>query len=138
MTELTQHRWVQNWHLNASNTLFGGHLLSWVDEDTMMLASLASDKKARYTTAGMERVSFLAPVYLGERVSLKHRIVYVGNTSLWMYSEATVDDQKVFSCFTALVSLATSGKPKPVELLVEVVKDEHWNYVELLRDWQGR
>jgi acyl-CoA hydrolase len=142
--ELVQHRWVQQFHLNAAGYMFGGFLLSWVDEDAMMLAYNVSDGQANYVTAGMERVQFLAPISQGARLKFKYRIVYVGKTSLWIHCEIfNEEDDKVFVAFIALTSIDRSGRPKYVSLVApdlhdKVRKDEYWHYVELLREWQGK
>jgi acyl-CoA hydrolase len=81
-----QERWVQGWHMNSKNILFGGQLLSWVDEDTTMLAyncvRTEDGGKFDLVTAGMNHVQFLKEVPLGDRLIFSYKLVHVGRKSL--------------------------------------------------------
>lgn len=144
MPELTQYKWVQNKHLNIFNDLFGGYLLSWVDEDTMMLASNNAIPQAMFVTRGMERVSFIRPARQGDRLCFSHKIVHIGKTSLWVWSEVyNQDGDKIFHSYTCLVSVDMYGNPALIDDFInanirdEVPQDEHWNTVEFLKGLQG-
>lgn len=142
---LVQHRWVQGWHINASGHLFGGHLVSWVDEDAMMLASMISSAKAIFTTAGFERVSFEMPVYQGDRLRFQHDVIYAGRTSLWTKTEVLShdEDKRVFFCFACICCVDSLGKPVRIDSCVDsqildaIPRGEYWNYVEVLRELRG-
>ncbi len=139
--KLEQFRWVQGWHLNAMASLFGGHLLGWIDEDTTMLANLCSSKEclAIYVTRSMEKVNFLKPVGQGAKLCFSHKIVHIGKTSMWVYSEVYDYGELVFTAYTCVVSVNMWGKPKLIDdYLLDNVReaipqDEHWHYIESLK-----
>jgi len=138
---LTQYRWVQGWHINAHYVLFGGKMLSWVDEDTMMLVSLNSKVGSVYVTKGFERVNFVKPVRQGDKLCFNHKIVYLGVTSLWTWSDVVKEDgDTVFNCYTSLVAVDIKGFPKYIDLSINpevrkgVKKDNHWETIELLKE----
>ena len=66
-------------HLNDYGRLFGGQLLSWIDE----LAGIVGRRYclSNVTTAGISNVSFISPAFLNETVILEGYITYTGNTS---------------------------------------------------------
>lgn len=140
--EMTQYRWVQGWHMNCTGTLFGGTLLSWIDEDTMMLVTNMAKPNANFTTAGMERICFLKPVFAGQRLQLDYKACYIGKSSIWVYAEVfDVDDnEKVFSGYVCIVCVDAAGHPKHVneaideETIEAIPKNECWNFVEMLRE----
>jgi acyl-CoA hydrolase len=82
MTDMEQFRWVQGWHMNSTNILFGGQMLSWADEDTAMLAHEACVPGCRLTTGGFDRVSFITPCHHGDRLRFCYTIVHLGNKSM--------------------------------------------------------
>lgn len=141
MKTLTQHRWVQGWDVNARGWLFGGRLLAWVDEDVMMVATINAMPRSRFLTRGMAAVNFLNQSCQGELLKFEHRVVYVGKTSIWIYSEVFSDEipDKIFTSYTALVAVDMNSKSRlikdciDVKLLKSVPHDEHWNYVEVLK-----
>ena len=74
---------------NAAGMLFGGELLSWMDE----LAGIAAKRFSAgdVVTVSVEQVSFLKPIFLGAFVDLEARIEQVGNTSMQIGLEAWMD-----------------------------------------------
>jgi len=128
-----QFRWVQGWHINGFGALFGGQILSWVDEDTNMLAYESSHQGTHYTTGGYDRVSFLRPCYSGERLKFVYDIVHYGNRSVTIRSIITNSKgDKVFTCLTTMVRTVGDG------LLSDVAEKVNknawpWNLVEQLR-----
>lgn len=65
---------------NPQGTLFGGQLVAWMDK----AAGIASMRQARQTvvTAAIENISFKVPIFVGDLVELKARVVSVGRTSM--------------------------------------------------------
>ena len=140
MSELIQFRWVQGFHLNARNILFGGQILAWVDEDCTMCAANCCANEATLTTAGMDRINFYRPVKQGERLRFCYDICHVGNTSMTIQANVYNSvGELVFDGFSTLVCINKEGKPtdiKPclkIKALAAVEEHEGWEFVEYLR-----
>ena len=74
---------------NAAGMLFGGELLSWMDE----LAGIAAKRFSAgdVVTVSVEQVSFLKPIPLGAFIDLEAKVEQVGNTSMQIGLEAWMD-----------------------------------------------
>lgn len=67
-------------HSNFSGKIHGGFILSLMDKAAFASASKFSGQYC--VTASVNRVDFLNPIEVGELVTLKARINYVGNSSM--------------------------------------------------------
>ena len=67
-------------HSNFSGKIHGGFILSLMDKAAFASASKFSGQYC--VTASVNRVDFLNPIEVGELVTLKSRINYVGNSSM--------------------------------------------------------
>lgn len=67
-------------HSNFSGKIHGGYILSLVDQ----IAFACSSKHSGYycVTASVDTVDFLAPIEVGEMVTLKASVNYAGTTSM--------------------------------------------------------
>src|SRR5260370_17411667 len=65
---------------NALGTIFGGIILSYIDQAGAVEAHKHSTKKM--LTVAMHEVKFIAPVFVGDLVSFYTEAVRLGNTSL--------------------------------------------------------
>src|SRR5580698_6678690 len=65
---------------NIRGNVFGGSIMKYMDE----IAAVAAFRHARknVVTASIDRMDFLAPVYLGNLLILKAAVNYVGTTSM--------------------------------------------------------
>lgn len=66
---------------NAFNTIHGGVLLRLADE-CGAISALRHAGKGLITTAAIDAMTFLAPVYVGERVEIVAEVTYVGRSSI--------------------------------------------------------
>ena len=66
---------------NAYGTLHGGVLLRLADECGAVCA-LRHAGRGQITTAAIDSMMFLGPVYVGERVEFFAEVTYVGRTSI--------------------------------------------------------
>jgi acyl-CoA thioesterase YciA len=117
---------------NAFGTLHGGVLLRMADECGAICA-LRHAGKGQITTAAIDSFTFLAPVYVGERVEFFAEVTYVGRTSI----ETRIDiyaepfdrpaPRKVAVGYGLYVALDESGRrPRPVPpLLIETEADRN-------------
>src|SRR5262245_26862418 len=68
-------------HANPNGTLHGGVILKLADE-CGAIAALRHAGKGQITTAAIDAMTFLEPVFVGERVELWAEVTYVGRTSI--------------------------------------------------------
>lgn len=68
-------------HANAFGTIHGGVLLRLADE-CGAVSALRHAGKGQITTAAIDSMMFLGPVYVGERVEIVAEVTYVGRTSI--------------------------------------------------------
>lgn len=67
--------------LNANNTLFGGRLLEWVDEEAAIYAAIEARHK-RVVTKSISAINFIAPARQGDVVEIGVALKRVGKTSI--------------------------------------------------------
>ena len=67
-------------HLNGANRLFGGLLFSWMDETAGVTARRHAG--THVTTAAVEQMRYLAPVFRNQIIMVEARVTYTGRTSL--------------------------------------------------------
>ncbi len=116
-------------NLNPNNTLFGGALMSWIDEIAFMCARRFSEN-SRCVTVNIDNISFRMPIRSGEHVILTASVVSVGKTSM----EIEVDVSKELHssgeiihtnrAFLTFVSLDEKSKPMGVPKLKLETEDE--------------
>jgi uncharacterized protein (TIGR00369 family) len=84
-------------HSNPNNTIHGGVILKLVDE-CGAIAALRHAGKGMITTAAIDAMTFLGPVYVGERVEISAEVTYVGRSSIEtrieVYAEPIHNDVK--------------------------------------------
>ena len=104
---------------NPSGTIFGGIILSYIDQAGAVEFRKHSDRKL--VTVAMHEVKFLAPVLVGDLVSFYTETVKIGNTSLTV--RVTVDAKRgptpheivrVTQAEVVYVAVDVQGKPVPV------------------------
>ena len=72
---------TEPWQANPNNTIHGGVILKLVDE-CGAIAALRHAGKGQITTAAIDSMTFLGPVYVGERVEISAEVTYVGRSSI--------------------------------------------------------
>lgn len=75
---------------NPMGTIFGGLILSYIDQAGVVEAHRHTNKKL--VTVAMHEVKFLAPVFVGDLVSFYGEKLRIGNTSITV--RVTVDAQR--------------------------------------------
>lgn len=107
-------------HSNFSGKIHGGYLLKLMDQIAFACASKYSG--CYCVTASVDTVDFLNPVDVGELVTLKASVNYVGNTSMIVGIRVTSEDIR-----TGIVKHCNSS------YFTMVAKDEHGNNVKVPR-----
>lgn len=101
--------------LNPENTLFGGRLLEWIDEECAIFAACQlGTLKLRTKIIG--EVDFKAPAHQGDVVEIGVDVATFGNTSITLKAEVRNKNTKqtiVSIDKIVMVSVDENGKPKP-------------------------
>jgi len=106
-------RFIRPYDLNTSNRLFGGQLLSWIDEEAAIYASCQM-KRDRVVTKFMSEIDFKVSAQLGDILEFGLEVVDAGRTSLSMRCE--VRQKKTHAVIIMVerivfVSIDAEGKP---------------------------
>lgn len=106
---------------NARGTIFGGVILSYIDQAAAVAAYKQSNKN--FVTKAMNAVEFVAPVHLGDVVSFYANIVRFGTTSLTVkvdveaervHPEGQKQLVKVTEAEVVCVAVNSQGRPIPI------------------------
>ncbi len=103
---------------NGHGNVHGGVILRMIDES----AAIVAIKHARRSvvTARIDEMNFLAPAYIGEVVTIKARMAYVGRTSMEVEVEVLAESprrgetRQVGTCNIVYVALDDNRNPVPV------------------------
>jgi len=114
--------------VNNHNTLFGGKLMSYIDD----IASIAATKHCRHTvvTASTDSVDFLSPIRPEDSVSLEAYVTWTGRTSMEVFVKVikegllTGERKIAATSFLTFVALDESGKPVEVPDVVPETEEE--------------
>jgi len=104
---------------NADGTIFGGVLLSYIDQAGAVEARKHGPH--RFVTVALDKVEFKQPVYVGDVLSFNTRVVKKGRTSLTIHvdvqAERFKDPNEVVPVTEAtLVYVAIDENRQPVPL----------------------
>jgi acyl-CoA hydrolase len=117
---------------NIRGNVFGGSIMRYMDE----IAAVAAFKHARrnVVTASIERMDFIAPVYVGNLLVMKASVNYVGRTSMEVGVRLETEDlltgesRHVGSCLLTYVALDDEGRPTKVDPVIPVTAEEKRRY----------
>lgn len=116
---------------NPQGNTYGGSIMKYLDE----IAAVVARRHARtnVVTASIERMDFLAPVYIGDLLIFKCALIYTGRTSMIVGTRIEAEDLstgkvvKTGSCYLTFVALDRNGDPVPVDKVVPSNDEErHW------------
>lgn len=101
--------------LNANDTLFGGRLLEWVDEEAAIYAALEA-RHRKVVTKSISAINFIAPARQGDVVEIGVALKKVGKTSITL--EVKVRDlttQKAIVDIEEMVFVCVDEEGRPVK-----------------------
>ena len=125
-------------NMNGANRLFGGHLMTWMDEVAAVSARRYSEGPV--TTACIENIRFLRPAHLNETIVITGRVIWTGRTSMEVLVTAETEDyhaQRTLIADAHFVLVALDEKeerPRAVAPLLPANKEER----ALFEDAQNR
>lgn len=101
--------------LNAHGTLFGGTVLSWIDEEAAIFV-LCQLGKGNIVTKYMSEINFVNSAKLGEVIEIGMETVKFGKTSITVKCEVRTKFEKntiITIDEIVFVHLDELGRPKP-------------------------
>jgi acyl-CoA hydrolase len=118
--------------INGSGRLFGGTLVSWIDEVAVAVAIRHCGTQV--TTASIDNLQFKEAAYLGDLLVIVGRITYVGRTSMEVRVDSYIEKSDgtrhpINRAFLTLVSIGTDDTPIPVEsklILSNSAEETEW------------
>lgn len=128
-------------NMNGANRLFGGHLITWMDE----VAAVSARRYAEgpVTTACIENMRFLRPAHLNETLVVTGRVIFTGRTSMEVLVTAETeayDGTRVLiaDAHFILVALDEAEHPRTVAPLIPVTDEEKalWEEAQQRREKQ--
>ena len=120
-------------NMNGANRLFGGHLITWMDE----VAAVSARRYAEgpVTTACIENLRFLRPAHLNETLVVTGRVIFTGHTSMEVLVTAETEGydgarELIADAHVILVALDEEEHPRAVAPLIPVTDEEKALYEE--------
>ncbi|MDQ1909038.1 acyl-CoA thioesterase [Paenibacillus sp. GD4] len=114
--------------VNNHNTLFGGKLMSLIDD----IASISASKLCRGTavTASTDSVDFLKPIRPTDSVSLESFVTWTGRTSMEVFVKVMTENlytgkrDIAATSFLTFVGLDDNNQPIPVPRIIPETEEE--------------
>lgn len=119
-------------HASHYGNVHGGVIMHLVDEVAYVAASRHARKNV--VTASIDSLSFENPVHIGDVVTLKAELTFVGKTSMEIEVHVTTEKVKtgevlpVATAYLTMVALDEEGKPTPVPQLILETEEEKKKY----------
>jgi len=106
-------RWIRPNDLNATNRLFGGKLLSWIDEEAAIYAACQL-KHPTVVTKFISEIDFQSPAEAGDVIEFGLEVVDYGQTSITLRCHVRKKDcHKTVITIDRLVFVAVNDKGTP-------------------------
>ncbi|MCL1074127.1 acyl-CoA thioesterase [Shewanella dokdonensis] len=79
-------RLIKHEHLNPAGSLFGGQLLSWIDEEAAIFAGCQM-KSRNHVTKLISEINFMTAAKLGDVIEFGLELISMGHTSITVRCE---------------------------------------------------
>jgi acyl-CoA hydrolase len=120
--------WMGIGDANTAGNVHGGKIMHLCDE----VAGIAAIRHCgmRVVTAGMDRMTFLEPVYVGQLVTFRAMVNAAWRTSVEVGVRVDAEDirsgvvRHVSTAYVTMVALGDDGRPCPVPALEPETEDE--------------
>ncbi len=113
--ELRTLKWVKPEDLNANQTLFGGRLLHWIDEEAALYAIIQLSSRS-LVTKYMSEINFISAPRQGDIVEIVLTVSKFGVTSVTLACEVKnkITNQMILTIEKIVfVNLDRDGRPLP-------------------------
>ncbi len=128
---------------NVNGNIHGGNIMKLADEAAGVVAIRHSGRNC--VTATVDRFDFHAPVYVGNLVTVKASLNYVGRTSMEIGVRVEAEDlltgkrTHTNSCYITMVAIDADGKPVEVpRLILETDEDRRRHEKATIRVMERR
>lgn len=108
---------------NFEGNIHGGEIMKLMD--SAAYATARKHAHCNIVTARVDELQFHLPIFVGELVTCKAELVFVGNTSMEVAVTVEVEDldeenctHKALSAYFTMVALDKKGKPNPLPKLI--------------------
>lgn len=111
--------------LNANNTLFGGQLLRWIDEEAGIYAMTKLETQ-KVVTKFMSEINFVSSAKQGDVVEIGIEFLKVGRTSItFSCAVRSVFSKNVIITIDEIVFVKVDefGRPSPHRITLEDIKN---------------
>lgn len=118
---------------NISGNVHGGNIMKLADEAAGVVAIRHSGRNV--VTATVDRFNFHAPVFVGNLVTVKASMNYVGRTSMEIGVRVEAEDlltgkkTHTNSCYITMVAIDANGRPVEVPRLVLETDEDRRRYL---------
>lgn len=107
--------------INGFGRLFGGKLLSWIDE--VAGATARRHCSCNATTAAIDNLAFKSGAYLNDIIVLIGKVTHVGRTSMEVRVDTYIEDadgtrRPINRAYFVMVAMGEDGNPTPVPPLI--------------------
>ncbi len=133
-SEINSSQLMMPHHANPSGHIYGGTILSMADAVAYMCASRHSTP--RCVTVSVDQVDFREAINIGEMLTFKASINYVGRSSMEVGIRIEAEDletgkrRHTNSCYFTMVALDQDGHPIEVPRLKLLTSDEKRRFRE--------
>ncbi|HOW65571.1 MAG TPA: acyl-CoA thioesterase [Candidatus Paceibacterota bacterium] len=115
-------------HANDYGIAFGGTIMAWID----MIAAMVAQRhcECEVVTVSTDKITFLAPIQIGEHVVLKGCVNYVGRTSMEVGVQVTRENPytgesvRATTAYLTFVGIDRNKHPTPIPALLPQTPDE--------------
>lgn len=106
-------KWVKPQDLNPNETLFGGRLLEWIDEEAALYAIIQLENP-RAVTKFMSEINFRSAAKKGDIIEIGLDIIGFGNTSITLCCEVRNKmTRKVIISIDKIIMVGLDEEGKP-------------------------
>jgi acyl-CoA hydrolase len=117
---------------NILGHAFGGAIMAMVDK----AAAVSAFRHARTAcvTASIDRVDFREPIHVGDLVTCKASVNFVGNTSMEIGVRVEAEDmingtrRHTNTCYLTFVAIDRNGRPVPIAKVLPVNEEQERRY----------
>ncbi len=119
---------------NSAGNVHGGTIMKLADNAAFVVASRHC--RSNVVTASVDRIDFLAPVYIGDLIILKARLNWTGHSSMEIGIKIEAEDlfsgstRHVATALLTFVSLDEKGRPKQVPPLILETEEDRRLFLE--------
>ncbi|MBI4634058.1 MAG: acyl-CoA thioesterase [Deltaproteobacteria bacterium] len=119
---------------NAAGNVHGGTIMKLIETAAGVVATRHA--QGNVVTVSVDRLDFYHPVYVGEFLTLRASLNYVGRTSMEVgvrveaEKPATGERKHTSTAYLTFVALDEQGRPRPLPPLIQETSEQQRRYQE--------